>query len=119
MRRRDGLAAWLIVAAVPFIGGVQGRNSGNAEIGRELARSSVSSGKSFDYASGLAAMGPRLTGSAAYQRAAEWCVDRLRAVGIARTALEPFTIDRGWERVSARARIVEPESRALHVTSPE
>ena len=117
MRRRDGLAAWLIVAAVPFIGGVQGRNSGNAEIGRELARSSVSSGKSFDYASGLAAMGPRLTGSAAYQRAAEWCVERLRAVGIARTALEPFTIDRGWERVSARARIVEPESRALHVES--
>lgn len=117
MRRRDGLAAWLIVAAVPFISGVQGRNPGNAEIGRELARSSVSSGKSFDYASELAAMGPRLTGSAAYQRAAEWCVDRFRAMRITRTALEPFTIDRGWERVSARARIVEPESRELHVES--
>jgi Zn-dependent M28 family amino/carboxypeptidase len=38
-------------------------------------------------------------------------------MGITRTALEPFTIDRGWERVSARARIVEPESRELHVES--
>ncbi|HEV8235048.1 MAG TPA: M20/M25/M40 family metallo-hydrolase [Gemmatimonadaceae bacterium] len=117
MGRRDGLAAWLIVAVVPFISDVQDRNPGNADIGRELARSSIRSGKSFDYASELAAMGPRLTGSAAYQRAAEWCVDRFRAMGITRTALEPFTIDRGWERVSARARIVEPESRALHVES--
>ena len=117
MGRRDGLAAWLIVAVVPFISGVQDRNPGNADIGRELARSSVRSGKSFDYASELAAMGPRLTGSAAYQRAAEWCVDRFRAMGITQTALEPFTIDRGWERVSARARIVEPESRELHVES--
>jgi hypothetical protein len=117
MGRRDGLAAWLIVAVVPFISGVQDRNPGNADIGRELARSSIRSGKSFDYASELAAMGPRLTGSAAYQRAAEWCVDRFRAMGITRTALEPFTIDRGWERVSARARIVEPESRELHVES--
>jgi hypothetical protein len=117
MGRRDGLAAWLIVAVVPFISGVQDRNPGNADIGRELARSSVRSGKSFDYASELAAMGPRLTGSAAYQRAAEWCVDRFRAMGITRTALEPFTIDRGWERVSARARIVEPESRELHLES--
>jgi hypothetical protein len=116
MRRRDRLAAWLIVATVPFIGGIQSLPK-NPEIGRELARSSAGSGKSFDYTSQLTAMGPRLTGSAAYQRAAAWCVDRLRAMGIGQTAFEPFTIDHGWERVSARARIVEPESRALHVES--
>ena len=83
----------------------------------DLARSSVSSGRSLEYAGELTALGPRLTGTEGYQRAAEWSADRFRAMGLTRVTLEPFTIARGWERVSARARIVAPIARDLHLAS--
>jgi Zn-dependent M28 family amino/carboxypeptidase len=38
-------------------------------------------------------------------------------MGITQVALEPFTIERGWERVSARARVVAPVDRPIHVAS--
>jgi carboxypeptidase Q len=103
--RRLGGSAVLIVAILV------------APAGLELARSSVSGGKSLAYVRGLTEAGPRLTGSAAYQRAAEWSADQFRAMGITQVALEPFTIERGWERVSARARIVAPADRPIHVAS--
>jgi hypothetical protein len=61
--------------------------------------------------------GPRLTGSPTYERAADWAARQFRAIGIDRVSLEPFTIDRGWERISASARIVAPVDRMLHVAS--
>jgi carboxypeptidase Q len=104
MRRLGGSAAMIVAILV-------------APTGLELARSSVSGGKSLAYVRGLTEAGPRLTGSAAYQRAAEWSADQFRAMGITQVALEPFTIERGWERVSARARILAPADRPIHVAS--
>ena len=99
-----GLAALLVAVSVPLTP-------------LELARSSLSHGMSLDYAEQLTALGPRVTGTAVYRRAAEWSVEQFRATGIARVALDPFTIERGWERVSARARLVAPEDRPLHAAS--
>src|SRR4051812_24350231 len=101
MPRSSILAVLLIAASIPA----------------GLARSSVSSGSSLAYTRGLVAMGPRLTGSPAYERAAEWCAGRFRDAGIARVSMERFDIDRGWERVSASARIVAPVDRPLHAAS--
>jgi Iap family predicted aminopeptidase len=101
--RRDRLAALLVVISVP--------------IGLELARSSVSGGRSLEYATQLTAIGPRVTGTASYRRAAEWAAGQFRAIGLTRVTFEPFTIERGWERVSARARLIAPEDRPLHVES--
>jgi Iap family predicted aminopeptidase len=103
--RRLGSSAVLIVAILV------------APTGLELARSSMSGGRSLAYVRELTAAGPRLTGSAAYQRAAEWSADKFRAMGITQVTLEPFTIERGWERVSARARLVAPADRPIHVAS--
>src|SRR6478672_7251151 len=83
----------------------------------ELARSSVSQGRSLDYATQLTAIGPRVTGSARYALAAKWAADQFRAMGLTRVVTEPFTIERGWERGSARARIAAPVERTLHVAS--
>ena len=104
MRRLDVSAAAIVALLV-------------APSGLELARSSVGGGKSLAYVRSLTEIGPRLTGSAAYQRAAEWSADQFRAMGIGQVGLEPFTIERGWERVSARARIVAPAERPLHLAS--
>lgn len=104
MSRRDGLAALIVALSVP-LGAI------------ELARSSVSDGKSLRYTTELTAIGPRITGSSTYQRAADWAADQFRAIGLTRVAFEPFTIERGWERVSARGRITAPTERSLHVAS--
>ena len=82
-----------------------------------MAQSSLSHGRSHQFATELAALGPRLTGSPSYERAAQWCANQFRDIGISRVALEPFTIERGWERVSARGRVVAPMDRPLHVAS--
>jgi hypothetical protein len=100
MRRVRGIAVLLLAAS-----------------SLDLARSSVSHGRSLEYATDLTAIGPASTGSRTYERAAEWSRIRFRAMGVTRVALEPFTIERGWERVSARARIAAPVDRPLHVES--
>ena len=106
MPRLESLAALLVaVAAAMPLSGLQ------------LARSSVRGGWSLQYATELTAIGPRVTGSPAYQRAAEWSAGRFRAAGLTRVTLEPFLIDRGWERESARARMLAPQDRALHVAA--
>ena len=107
MSRVGGLAAMIVALSLP--------QAGSAGLG--LARSSMSDGKSLEYVRELTAIGPRLSGSASYQRSAEWSADRFRAMGLTRVALEPFTIERGWERVSARGRIVAPANRPLHLES--
>jgi hypothetical protein len=55
-------------------------------------------------------IGPRLTGSAALQRANHWTAEKMRSYGLVNVHLEPWTIPVGWERGTAHARIVEPDN---------
>lgn len=48
----------------------------------------------FDHLTNV--IGPRLTGSPAYLRSAEWARDRLSEWGLAQAGLEPFEFGRGW-----------------------
>jgi hypothetical protein len=82
-----------------------------------LAQSVIAGGRAYEYVRALTAIGPRVTGTAAYQRAAEWTAGALRGAGVDRVAFEPFTIADGWERERAGARIVAPVERALHVAA--
>ncbi len=61
--------------------------------------------------------GGRLTGSPAYQRAAEWAAAKFRASGIKNVRLEPFTLPNGWQRGPARGQMLSPMSRTLHLES--
>ena len=42
--------------------------------------------------------GGRVTGSAAYNHAAEWAAEQFRSYGIQNVKLEPFKIENGWVR---------------------
>ena len=61
--------------------------------------------------------GGRLTGSPAYNRAADWAASQFRSYGIQNVKLEPFTMESGWLRGSARGAILTPVPRTLHVES--
>jgi Iap family predicted aminopeptidase len=61
--------------------------------------------------------GGRLTASPAYEHSAEWAAAKFRSYGIKDVRLEPFTIPNGWQRGYARAEMLTPLRRPLHVES--
>ena len=58
-------------------------------------------------------IGPRLTGSAAMQRASDWAAQKFREYGLDSVWTEPWAFGRGWERGPATVRILEPQRREL------
>src|SRR5262249_26336726 len=63
-------------------------------------------------------IGPRLTGSAALQRASEWAANRMKAYGLVNVHQEAWTIPEGWQRGTASGRILEPDNgRSLALAS--
>jgi hypothetical protein len=61
--------------------------------------------------------GGRLTGSPAYNRAAEWAAAKFRSYGITNVKLEPFTMANGWVRGTASGALLTPVERPLHIES--
>jgi hypothetical protein len=62
-------------------------------------------------------IGARLAGSPAYEVATQWAAAEFREAGITNVHFEEFTMPNGWQRGSARARIVAPVARPLRVAS--
>jgi len=86
--------------------------------GRTLSGTILNGDRAFRFLRELTStFGPRLAGSSAYEGAAEWAAGQFRTAGLTDVALEPFVIQRGWQRVSARARLVSPAEQPLHVQS--
>lgn len=84
----------------------------------QLAGSIMVGGHSLEYLRGLTdTIGPRVTGSGHYQRAAQWAAAELRAAGLKNVRLEGFMIPNGWERISAEGRILGAVERPLHLVS--
>jgi carboxypeptidase Q len=61
--------------------------------------------------------GGRLSGSPAYEHSAEWAAAKFRSYGIRDVRLEAFTIPHAWQRGYARAEMLSPLSRPMHVES--
>jgi hypothetical protein len=61
--------------------------------------------------------GGRVTGSAAYNHAAEWAAAQFRSYGIQNVRLEPFKIENGWVRGTAHGELLPPVARPLHMES--
>ncbi|HYK50921.1 MAG TPA: hypothetical protein VEU94_14430, partial [Terriglobales bacterium] len=61
--------------------------------------------------------GGRLTGSPAYNHAAEWAAAKFKSYGIQNVRLEPFAMDCGWTRGTASGQLLAPVSRPLHLES--
>jgi carboxypeptidase Q len=53
-------------------------------------------------------IGPRLTGSPAHKRAAEWARDRLASFGLSNARLEAWKFGRGWTLEKLTVEMIEP-----------
>ncbi len=76
-------------------------------------------GKAYDYDRVLADdIGPRLTGSPNYVKAAEWATDEFKHMGLSNVHREPWEISATWEpETYATASIIEPHVQRLHLES--
>jgi hypothetical protein len=110
--------SWVVCAVMTIAVYVPGQVSSDVrETANELT-ASIYTGPSMTTLRDLSdGFGGRLTGSPAYNRAAEWAANQFRSYGIQNVKLEPFTMESGWLRGSARGEIVAPTPRVLHVES--
>jgi carboxypeptidase Q len=96
----------------------QQQRDASREATERIASSILVGGQSMGYVRELSdTFGGRLTGTAVYERSAQWAAAKFRAAGIKDVKMEAFTIPNGWERGWARARMVAPLDRPLHLES--
>jgi hypothetical protein len=76
-------------------------------------------GKAYEYDRVLADdIGPRLTGSANYGKAADWAAGEFTRLGLVNVHREPWEIGAAWEpETLATARILAPHEQRLHMES--
>ena len=55
-------------------------------------------------------IGHRVTGSKSLQKANEWAAERMKSYGLENVRLEPWEVPVGWERGTARLKVVEPDN---------
>jgi carboxypeptidase Q len=60
-------------------------------------------------------VGARVTGSAQSQKAVDWSLAKMRAIGLENVHAEKFQIWRGWTRGSAQAELTAPIHRRINV----
>ncbi|HTJ31167.1 MAG TPA: M20/M25/M40 family metallo-hydrolase, partial [Acidobacteriaceae bacterium] len=76
-------------------------------------------GQAYEYDRQLSdGIGPRLTGSSNYEKAANWAVAEFTHLGLTNVHKEPWTIPATWEQESTGpARILTPHPQRLHLES--
>jgi len=62
-------------------------------------------------------IGPRLTVSANFDKAAHWTAQRMRDYGLQNVRLEPWTIPHSWTRGMAEAHMASPTERPISLAS--
>lgn len=86
---------------------------------KQLIGDSILNGKAYEYDGYLAdRVGPRLTGSANYMRAADWAVQEFKSLGLANVHTENWTIPATWEPDGpAVGHLTAPVDHQLHIYS--
>ncbi len=86
---------------------------------QQLTGNIVLSGQAYECDRQLAdTIGPRLTGSANYMRAADWAQSKFREAGLINVHTEMWTIPNTWEPdVPATGHILTPVDHTLHIYS--
>lgn len=84
----------------------------------EIAGNATMDSHAFQYLTELSDdIGPRLTGSPADRKAAEWGLAKMRAIGLQNVRLEKYTLWKGWTRGVAQAEMLAPLHRSLEITA--
>ncbi|HEV7903127.1 MAG TPA: M20/M25/M40 family metallo-hydrolase [Pyrinomonadaceae bacterium] len=107
-----------LVLLLPSVALAQQPTAALQQTSARLAGEVLVNGRAMEYVQNLSdKFGGRLSGSPAYGRAAGWAAEQFRAAGIKDVRLEPFRLESTWTRGVARARMLAPLDRPLHLES--
>ncbi|HXO87989.1 MAG TPA: M20/M25/M40 family metallo-hydrolase [Candidatus Acidoferrales bacterium] len=117
--------AWVLTAQAPVLAQSSSApaaltvSNETREAVRQLLGESLLNGKAYAYDEQLAdGIGPRLTGSANYMRAAAWAVEQFKSLGLADVHTEEWTIPATWEPDGpATGHLISPVDHPLHIYS--
>lgn len=117
--RTSSLSLFLsLIILLPSVALAQQPPAGLQQTSARLAGEVLVNGRAMEYVQNLSdKFGGRLSGSPAYGRAAEWAAEQFRAAGIKDVRLEPFQLESTWARGAARASMLTPLERPLHLES--
>jgi carboxypeptidase Q len=116
-----GMAAVTLVAALAVRAEDKSAPKGPDEDGTKpalvrIAGEGMLDSHAFQYLTELSDdVGSRLTGSPQAQRAVEWGMAKMRAMGLENVHAEKWQLWRGWTRGAAQAELLTPIRRPLHV----
>jgi carboxypeptidase Q len=87
------------------------------EAAQRLIGDSIMNGKAYEYDEHLAdRIGPRLTGSANYMRAADWAVQQFKSLGLSNVHTEEWAMPATWEPDGpVVGNITSPVDHVLHI----
>ncbi|MDB6112375.1 MAG: peptidase family protein, partial [Pedosphaera sp.] len=119
---RLSLATITIVSLSMFLlvdtGEMFARTDSPEQIAAGLRQKALTDSGTMDIVTDLTTeIGPRLAGSAAEKRAAEWAKQRFEKIGFDKAWIEPFPLEHGWVRGIEKAEIMEPSPQPLVVTA--
>src|SRR5579864_2873843 len=82
----------------------------------KIAGQGMMNSHAFEYLTELSDdVGSRVTGSAQAQKAIDWGMAKMRAIGLENVHAEKWQLWRGWQRGSADAELLAPMRHKLHV----
>ncbi len=113
--KRTALVSLVLTACL-----VAASNQPDAQLQQETKQvaAGVLSGPSVEKLTELCdRFGARLTGTEAYDQAAEWAAAQFRAAGIQDVKFEPITLPNGWQRGWAESYMYSPLHKKLHLES--
>src|SRR5271156_2450406 len=116
-----GIAAIALVGALAVRAKEQSTAKGPDEDGTKpalvkIAGEGMMDSHAFQYLTELSDdVGARVTGSAQAQKAIEWGLAKMKAIGLENVHAEKWQLWRGWTRGTAQAELLTPIRRPLHV----
>ena len=116
-----GIAAVALIGALSVHAENQTTAKGPNEDGTKpalvkIAGEGLMDSHAFQYLTELSDdVGSRVTGSAQAQKAVEWGMAKMRAMGLENVHAEKWQLWRGWTRGTAQAELLTPTRRPLHI----
>jgi hypothetical protein len=114
-RRRAPAAALAVLVAVSIPAAAAPPENVDLEMVTRIRDEAFNRSKAFETLSRLCdGIGPRVTGSPSYRRAAEWAKAELEKAGLANARIESFApFGRGWALEAASVRMLSPATAIL------
>lgn len=107
-----------VVISLGLISGFSAQGETPDQIAAALARNALTNPITMELVTDLTTeIGPRLAGSEAEKRAADWAKKRFEQLGFDKVWMETFPLEHGWVRGIERAEVTSPSPQPLVVTA--